>query len=250
MPESGSADARFEAPENKSAKSERGPRDFWDKFSIVASLLIPASITVAGYLYSEASKQAEIQSTERIAAQQQVSSQIQARVGQAQLISTFMEALLSDNPLRQKLAIEAVLVALPEEGPRLVAIVSKDTSRPKAELAQVAQTSLDQRRSRLIDDAFSNDKATRIKATTELAQGWTSDDKLVPQLMNKAHENMANAAGLINSLVVLENVTPQLLVASKDDVRKVLDAARSKGPQTDAHVQRVEERLGSAKQLQ
>jgi hypothetical protein len=89
---------------------KKRPKDFWDIFQIVATLLIPASITLAGYLYSEAQKQAEIRSSERIAAQQRETSQMQVRVGQAQLISTFMESLLSDNTQRQKLAIAGVLV--------------------------------------------------------------------------------------------------------------------------------------------
>jgi hypothetical protein len=119
-----SIEDRLIATEKRIDELKKKPKDFWDIFQIVATLLIPASITLAGYWYSEAQKQAEILSSENIAAQQRDTSLMQVRVGQAQLISTFMESLLSEKPQRQKLAIEGVLVALPEEGPRLVQIVS------------------------------------------------------------------------------------------------------------------------------
>lgn len=230
------AEKRLQAIESK-------PRDFWDKFQIVVGLLIPASITLAGYLYSEAAKQAEIQSTERMAAQQQAVSQIQTKVGQAQLISTFMDALLSENPQRQRLAIEAVLVALPEDGPRLVSIVSQDRSRPEVRAA--ALSSLDQRRTRLIDEAFSGDKATRIRATTELVQGWRSDPLLVPRLIEVAAQKRSNASGVINALVILENVAQASLDPHRDAIQNFLNLVRANGPQTETHVRQVEARLGS-----
>ncbi len=235
---------RLALAEQRLESVSRKRRDFWDMFEIFAKLLIPASITLAGYLFSEAAKQAEITSSEHIAAQQQAISQIQARVGQAQLVSTFMEALLSsDKPQRQRLAIEAVLVALPEDGPRLVAIVSQDKSSPQIQAA--AQLSLDQRRSRLIQDCFSNDKPTRIKATTELVQGWQTDEKLIPELLAAIRQNISNASGVINSLVILENVSARLLGAHRDEVNSILNAVRSAGPQTASHVHQVELRLPS-----
>jgi hypothetical protein len=241
-------DERLELAEKRLEELQRKRRDSWDKFQIVASLLIPASITLAGYLYSEAAKQAEITSGERIAAQQQATSQIQAKVGQAQLVSTFMEALLSDNSQRQRLAIEAVLVALPEDGPRLVAIVSLDKSRPVAQAA--ALSSLDQRRSRLIQDCFSNDKATRIRATTELVQVWQADEKLVPELLATARQKQSNSSGAINALVILENVTGGALAPHQDEIKSFLDSVRSAGPQTETHVKQVEARLGLGKASQ
>ena len=173
MPET--IDDRVTALEKKVDDLKKKPKDFWDIFQIIAVLLVPASITLVGYLYSETQKQAEIRSSETIAAQQSETAHMQVRVGQAQLISTFMESLLSDKPQRQKLAIEGVLVALPEEGPRLVQIVSQGAFSADAQRA--ATSSLDQRRSRLIADAFSDDKPTRIRATTELVQGWQADER-------------------------------------------------------------------------
>ena len=49
------------------------------------------------------------------------------RVSQAQLVSTFLNPLLSNDPDAQKLAIKALLIALPEEGPDLVQTLSSTT---------------------------------------------------------------------------------------------------------------------------
>lgn len=240
---------RLELTEKQIEELKRKHRDFWDIFQIFASLLIPASITFAGYLYSDGVKRAEILSSERIAAQQQAITQIQVRIGQAQLVSTFMDALLSsDRPQRQRLAIEAVLVALPQDGPRLVAIVSQDKSNPQIQAA--ALSSLDQRRSRLIQDCFSNDKPTRIRATTELVEGWQTDEKLVPELLTATRQNISNSSGVINALVILENVSTGSLVSHRDDVKSLLNSLRSVGPQTESHVRQVGSRLADGRASQ
>lgn len=240
-----SVETRLESLDRRLSAIEVKPRDFWDKFQIVASLLIPASITFVGYVYAQAAKDAELQSSERMATQQQITSQTQTRVGQAQLVSTFMDALLSESPQRQRLAIEAVLVALPEDGPRLVAIVSKDPSRPQTQ--ETARSSLDDRRTRLIRDCFSNDKPTRIQATTELVQGWRSDEKLIPEILAAARANASNHSGIINTLVVLENVDQRLLLARAEEIKQFLDldTIRSIGPQTQDHIRQVQARLGN-----
>lgn len=236
-------DSRLEELENRVRAIETKKRDPWDKFQILASLLIPASITFVGYVYSQSIKAAEIQSNERITTEQQVMNRVQTRVGQAQLIATFMDALLSDKPERQRLAVEAVMVALPEDGPRLVAIVSKDSSRPEAK--QTARSLLDHRRERLIQDCFSSEKPTRIQATTELVQGWRSDDQLIPALLAFASANKNNSSGIINTLVVLENVDKALLLANGEALKSFLNDSgiRSIGPQTQEHIGRVENRL-------
>jgi len=239
---------RLASVETGLARSERKPKDFWDKFQIVATLLIPAEIAFVGYIYTKTEKQWEIESAEHIAAQQQATTQIQARVGQAQLVSTFMEALLSTNAERQHLASEAILVALPADGPRLLAVISQDKSRPGAQAA--AQSSLDSRRSLLIQNCFSDDKATRISATAELIQGWQDDPKLVPEILSVSRHNLSNLSGIINTLVVLENVKLTVLASDREEVQTFLESVRSNGPQTESHVKLVEARLARGTSVQ
>ena len=84
-----------------------------------------------------------------------------------------------------------------------------------------------------------------FKATTELVQGWQTDEKLVPELLAAAQQNISNASGVINSLVILENVSTRVLAAHRDEVNSLLNAVRLAGPQTASHVQQVERRLTS-----
>jgi hypothetical protein len=243
MPDS--VEVRLAAVEKKIDELKKRPKDPWDIFQIVATLLIPASITFVGYYYTENQKRAEIQNSANIAAQQSANSLMQVKVGQAQVVATFMESLVSDKPQKQHLAIAAVLVALPDDGPRLVKILSEDSSQPKSQA--VALTLLDQRRSSLIRDLLGIDKPARIVATTELSRGWQTDDKLIGELLQSARAHMDNGPGLIDVLTVLENVSPTILSghqADVDDFTKTLLKAYP-GAEAQGHVDAVKSRMAS-----
>lgn len=234
-------ESKIDKIEGRLSKLEEGKKDKWDKFQIVAAVLIPASITWVGYYYSESMKRAEIESSQRLADQQNETTKISAKVGQAQLVSSFMDALLSRDTQKQRLAIEAILIALPEEGPRLVAVVSQ--SSPSPEVRGFAQSSLDERRSQLIRSAFSDQKAIRVSATQELVQGWRSDKNVVPQVLQAASQNAGNQDGVVNALVVLENVDKRNLVENAQQVKEFLDRVERAGPVTQDHVRKVREKL-------
>src|SRR6185436_16953401 len=94
-------------------------KDSWDKFQIVAALLIPAAIAFSGFQFSRATSAAQIESASRLAELNRSFQVIDARVKQAAILSSFMEPLLSTEPSRKRLAIRAVLIALPDDGPGL-----------------------------------------------------------------------------------------------------------------------------------
>jgi hypothetical protein len=66
------------------AKLKDKKKDSWDKFQILASLLIPASIALVGYLVANATKEAEVESASRIAVVQTASAETIAN-GQQQV---------------------------------------------------------------------------------------------------------------------------------------------------------------------
>src|SRR5262245_10920957 len=106
--------ARIAQLERKLGEGKR--KDPWDKFQIVAALLIPAAIAFSGFQFSRASSSAQIESASRLAELNRSVQIMDARVKQATLVSSFMDQLLSTEPQRRRLAIRAVLIALPEEG--------------------------------------------------------------------------------------------------------------------------------------
>lgn len=95
-------------------------KDKWDKFSIIASALIPVSIALVGGFYSLSMKDAEMS----VSKDQLKIAKINAKVDQAKLVHTFLESLTSDNEGIRKIAIKSVLIALPVEGEKLIEILS------------------------------------------------------------------------------------------------------------------------------
>jgi tetratricopeptide (TPR) repeat protein len=100
------------------------------------------------------------------------------------------------------------------------------------------------KRAQLVKEMFSEDKATRITATTALIAGWKKDPHLVPVVVNMAQENTANRSGVINALVVLESVEPALLLPYKSELNRLLIAVADNGPQTLEHVQKLRQVKG------
>jgi hypothetical protein len=221
-------------------ESQKG-KDKWDIFNIVASLLIPASIAFAGYYFSNALKQAEIDSNRALADRQEQIAIINAKVGQAELISEFLEPLTGENEQKKRVAIRGILIALPEDGPQIVNAVSQ--SDPSAEIQEYATTELDMQREQLIRRAFDDEKPVRIAATTDLIRGWSRDAKLVPELIAYANQHIAHKSGVINALVILQNVDIQSLKDHREAVLEFTERARPNGPQTAEEADKVRARL-------
>jgi hypothetical protein len=216
-------------------------KDKWDIFNIIASLLIPASIAFSGYYFSNAMKQAEIDSSEALAARQAQIAIINAKVGQAELISEFLEPLTGENEQKKRVAIRGILIALPEDGPQIVNAVSE--SDPNAEIQEYARSELDLQREQLIRRAFDDEKPVRIAATTDLIRGWSRDVKLVPDLIAYANQHLSHKSGVINTLVILQNVDINSLRGHHEAVLAFTERVRPNGPQTAEHADKVKARL-------
>src|SRR3954466_12809028 len=91
-------------------------KDGWDILQVIATAFVPVALAWMGYQFSKALADAqtlsqerihdaEIASVERQAKNQEAIAHINARVGQAQLVSAFLTSLLSRNPQEKQLAI-------------------------------------------------------------------------------------------------------------------------------------------------
>src|SRR5436309_8266076 len=134
----------------------------WDKLQVMSGLLIPLVIAYFAFIQNKSNDEnrkdaASIQlKLDSLQTDRQIAiSKINSRVGQVNLVSNFFDALLSTDQSRKKLAIKAVLIALPEEGPDLVRIVS--SSDDKDSIRTYAKTSLDTRRDLLINQMYSDE---------------------------------------------------------------------------------------------
>jgi len=138
--------------------------------------------------------------------------------------------------LAEKLKATAVLETFQTQG--------SDQEKAKA---TDALNALDKKRKSLVAQMFDPDKAKRIESTTELVRQWANDSKVVPEVVQLASKDIKNLNGVINSLVVLREASPETLRANATDLAPFLEAARTNGAQTAALVEEVVKRTPVAK---
>lgn len=217
-------------------------KDLWDRLTALATILVPAAIALAGHFIAQGLKEAEIKGQERQAAQ--ASANANTKIAQAGLINTLMKSLTSPNPQERKLAVQAVLIALPEQGPLLARTVAQSDEDEAVQVA--ARSSLQQRADTLIRQLFADDAGTRVDAVSELVQGWRSEGTAVGTLLDAAFQNSDNDNGICNVAVVLAECAPAALAAHRQHVRQFIALARTKGPRTAAKTAVLEKRLADA----
>ncbi len=217
-------------------------KDAWDRLTALATILVPAAIALAGHFIAQGLKQAEISSEDRRAEQSLLIAQANTKIAQANLINTMMKSLTSSNPQERKLAVQAVLIALPEEGPVLVRTIAQSDEDKTVQAA--AKTSLEQRVGALIRDLFSEDARIRIGAAQDLIQGWRNEPNVVLELVKFATQNRENSNGVYNTLVVLNEFSLRALEDNKKQVLEFIELAKATGSKTGARATALAKRLG------
>jgi hypothetical protein len=217
-------------------------KDAWDRLTALATILVPAAIALAGHFIAQGLKQAEISNEERRAEQSRSIAEANTKIAQASLINTMMKSLTSSNPQERKLAVEAVLIALPDQGPVLVRTIAQSDEDKTVQAA--ATTSLEQRVSTLIRQLFSEDARVRIGAAQDLIQGWRNEPNVVLALVEFATQNRDNSNGVYNTVVVLNEFSLRALQAHKQEVLKFLELAKATGSKTEAKATALVKRLG------
>ena len=97
---------------------------------------------------------------------------------------------------------------------------------------------------RLVDQLFSDDAATRVRATAQLVLVADGDPKLLPELLDRAGGATADLGVTLNVLATLGALPPGTVTRHREEVLRYLDAARGAGPQAADHVQLIRSSLG------
>lgn len=205
-------------------------KDAWDRLTALAMIFVPAAIALAGHFIAQGLKQAEIGV-----------AQANTKIAQANLINTMMKSLTSPNPQERQLAVEAVLIALPDQGPALARTIAQSDKDKTVQAA--ARSSLEQRVGGLIRDLFSGDAQVRIRAAQDIIQGWRNDPNVALALVEFAAQNMDNANGVFNTVVVLNELSSQALQAHKQEVLQFSAAAKKAGAKTEIKATALAKRL-------
>jgi hypothetical protein len=90
-------------------------KDIWDRLTAIATILVPAAIALAGHFVAQGLKQAEISSEDGRAEQSRVIAEVNTKIAQTNLVNMMMRSLTSADLQERKVAVEAVLIALPEQ---------------------------------------------------------------------------------------------------------------------------------------
>lgn len=231
-------------------------KDLWDRLTALATILVPAAIALAGHFIAQGLKQAEIaseemrltqeiSSEERRAEQSRAIAEANTKIAQASFINTMMKSLTSPQPQERKLAVEAVLIALPEQGPALVRTIAKYDEDKTVQTA--AETSLEQRVETLIRKLFSEDSAVRIGAAQDLIQGWRNDPNAAKALVDFASENTRNSNGIYNTMVVLNEFSLDALKTQRQRILSLAGQVKaSSGAKTNARATKLLSKLEGA----
>jgi hypothetical protein len=192
---------------------------------ILSAILIPISIAVAGHLFGLQMKNMEIASQE-MQFQQEHSFELSKqeadwRITKSELVYKFMDALTSSEPAKRKLAVETILIALPEDGPKLVSVIAQND--PSEDVQASASNSLKHQMQKIMNEMFSNDKNVRLKATESAILGWQSNQDFIAGIIDKAIQEIENANGVWNAIVFLENVGAKELKQQEAVLLKLLE---------------------------
>jgi hypothetical protein len=132
--------------------------------------------------------QAQIQDLKTAAETSSIHARIQ--VDKVKVIQDFLTELSGTNETRRLIAIEAILIVLPEEAPRLVKVIERNAGGANTKDAAAAKTALEQTRSRLVTDMFSEDRSRRVDALHGLQRGWTDDPTVITNLIDRAMQDV------------------------------------------------------------
>jgi hypothetical protein len=218
-------------------------KDAWDRITSLATILIPGAIALAGHFIGQGIKEAEISSQEKRAAQDRTLARENMRIAQAGLINTLMKSLTSQNAQERKLAVQAVLIALPDEGPTLARTVAQTDEDRNVQAA--AKASIDQRLDSLMQEMFSADAPTRKAAAQQLVQGWRTDSSAAQAIIAFAMAHATNENGIYNTVVVLADFSAAALSQNRSQVVAFAELAKKSGPNTAARVGPLLSRIGA-----
>lgn len=205
----------------------------FDKVVQVSSaILIPISIALAGHLFGLQMKYAEIESKKQMHRQDW-------KITKGELISKFVEDLTSSSETKRKIAVEAILIALPnEDGKRIAKKVSKDD--PSPEVRESAKNSIV---SQIIRRMFNEeDEKERIEATRRAISGWLNSNNFISSLISHSMRNIENENGVWNSIIYLEKNKSTYLSKYEKKIRRLRVRLDSIGgrPKT---IKRIDEKI-------
>lgn len=171
-----SSSERSDPPETKPRAAS-----LWEKAPTLVMALNPVLLLVIGYFLNSGIERTKAQieitkarieeNSQRLldlkTSEETSTIALHERVDKVKVISDFLNDLSGTDERRRKLAIEAILIALPDEGARLVKVIEQTSESGGQERkgdVVAAQDALKATRLRLVADTFSKEQPVRLNA--------------------------------------------------------------------------------------
>ena len=237
--------------EGKTAKTEKvglkPKKDIWEIIQALTPLLIPLSIAIIGWYFTNQHNQNQIE-IQRINNENQLQvALINSNVGQSGLIKDFMQDLTSKDTFIRNIAIEAILYAAPTPGKRIVDIIAKSNN---SSIKLIANDALEGKRSDLVENLYSVQKTNRITAANEIQLNWQRDNSLVEKLIKRAENGLTNHSadadsenGIYNTIVVLSSFPKFRLMPYKTQIKSLLQKIPADYKLTQERAQELSKKL-------
>lgn len=224
-----------------SAEREDRPRPAWrENLLVLGTVLVPLLVCGLGTLVTLRQLHFQNEQAERTAQHMANTSHREAElqratvsVSQANMVQGFLDALTSDDPRKRKLAVQAVLVALPQLGAELAKIVEQ--TDPDTSVRAAATDSVSAHVAGLVSQLYAQDESTRSRATQALNASFRSDPRVVAAVKTHLtkHEDDDSA---YNSVLLLNSLDHSMLRAQRADVSEIATRAERVGPRAAEQV--------------
>jgi hypothetical protein len=194
-------------------------KDFWDKIQALGNILIPITIAILGWYFTNEHNKNQTEIQQLSNENQFQIALVNSSVGQSELIKDFMQHLTSKDTATRNIAIEAILYAAPTPGKKIVEVLSRTSDKQTRTFAMDA---LANKRIDLVSNLFSDQKQTRLVASNEITSNWTSDQQILTELLDRTSKCLSNIEssfncndGVYNVFAVLPSFSKQLLTEKK-----------------------------------
>ena len=201
-------------------------KDFWEKMQVLTPILIPVTIALAGWYFTNQHNKNQLEIQRNNNENQLQVAMINSSVGQSELIKDFMQHLTDKDTATRNIAIEAILYAAPTPGKKIVEIIAKTS---QGNTRAIAIDALAGKRQDLVTNLFSSQKQTRLIAANEISSNWSADNQMLSDLLARAANCLTNKEsasdcdnGVYNTVIVLSNFSRELLVTRKEQIKALI----------------------------
>jgi hypothetical protein len=204
----------------------------WEKIDILLKALVPISIAGAGWFINDRLAEGNREAERARSLQVEQQAQEESRRQGLAALPQFLDALVSDDPRRKKIAIETINRLLPDDGAAILTAIADDKTQPDA--VRIQATNLAQQGIReLVNRMFDQSSSTnRRMAYASLSRGNFDPPTVIRELLARGTSDVQNKNGTYNAISFLGNMAPEYLRQFQDEIRKYAENAKSNGPDT------------------